>query len=60
MWLFLYWIFFFMLKCKIMTDFTNLLLLNNFKDNDKTFFSCFFKNKIELSDDAKKQIMVQI
>ena len=49
-----------MLKCKIMTDFTNLLLLNNFKDNDKTFLSCFFKNKIELSDDAKKQIMVQI
>ena len=60
MWLFLYWIFFFMLKCKIMTDFTNLLLLNNFKDNDKTFLSCVFKNKIELSDDAKKQIMVQI
>lgn len=43
-----------------MTDFTNLLLLNNFKDNDKTFLSCVFKNKIELSDDAKKQIMVQI
>ena len=33
----------FMLKCKSLTDFTNLFLRNNFKDNDKVILK-YMKN----------------
>ena len=34
----------FMLKCKILTDFTNLSLPNNFENNDSIILSYFMTN----------------